>query len=277
MPPPWVCLFDINYKLRKATRVHDDVCGLCCCLRPFWWPWSVLPPRAMLMSVTCAAAGSCIDVHRPCLCCTSCWSLCSMLALGIHVEGWKRWCDCPWSKLLWLFGQWSFFCSSINNCKVIIENERISRLLWQPPLSNPSKKRNSPERKSLKRFLENCDEDSEAYSSQLMPLAREWGRTQISLRDWPLRIWPCSMSIWATKIGFAVFFKLTGEGRTRVRRWTLEKWEVSAIRMHCMKFPNNQKKLCWAKNAVKWYLILPPHTHNKERKCLMESFWHFHS
>ena len=148
---PWVCLFDINYKLRKATRVHDDVCGLCYCLRPFWWLWYVLTPRAMLMSVICAAAGSCIDVHRPCLCCKSYWSLWSIADTG----------NPCWSleEVMWLsmiqtadgcYGPWSFFCSSINNCKVIIENERISKLLWQQSPPPPPKKRNSPERKSLK-------------------------------------------------------------------------------------------------------------------------------
>lgn len=128
--------------------------GLNCCLKPFWCSWSMLPSEIVWIS----------------------------LALG-HVEVRALWCPwgpcwwCPWSMLLletiWKFmvhaaagcyRQGSFFCSSINDCRFILENGRHWRLLWQflPPTHTKKKKkkkeRNNPDRKP--RVLRTWDKDA---------------------------------------------------------------------------------------------------------------------
>lgn len=59
------------------------------------------------------------------------------------------------------------FCSTINDCELITEIERYWRLLLQPLPQHPtSGKRNSPDRKLLKRnFFKNCDKDAEVHKS----------------------------------------------------------------------------------------------------------------
>lgn len=56
-----------------------DAHGLCCCLKPHWHLWALMPPGARQMWVACAATWCHVDVSDPCCCGRSCWGPCSML------------------------------------------------------------------------------------------------------------------------------------------------------------------------------------------------------
>lgn len=99
----------------------------------------------------------------------------------------------------------------------------------------PTPKRNSLDRKPVNRILKNCDRDP----SQLIVSGRSEGRV------WSLEVWACSSEYMNNTISFLFFFFLWGSHKGE---WTGEDWEVSVIRMHCMKFTNTHIKiLCWRK------------------------------
>lgn len=106
----------------------------------------------------------------------------------------SSWCQKPRDgSMIWAaascYGQGSFFCRGIRDCKLKTKNERHWRLLCQPfPLQ-----KERPDRQLLK-SLKNWDKDAEVHSPQLMASGREVGvgRTQSSLRGRPLEVWPCS-------------------------------------------------------------------------------------
>lgn len=98
---------------------HIEFCDICCHCRPFWCPWSVLSP---------------------------CWCLQSMLLPEVMM----RLCCCwlSWERNLVL--KWSLL-------QILIENERHWSLLQQLP--SPLQKRNSLDRKSVRKVLKSCDKD----------------------------------------------------------------------------------------------------------------------
>lgn len=72
----------------SVPGVHPDVCGLCYHWRPC--PWSVLLSEAMLMSLVHVSIEDSIDVHGLCFCRRPCWHLWSVLplkAMKVSVTG----------------------------------------------------------------------------------------------------------------------------------------------------------------------------------------------
>lgn len=82
--------------IHAATRYHSNmwmhmvhvasgnqVCGLCCCLRPGWYPWFLLPIERILMSIVIVASRGNVDVGNVCCCQRKCWFLLSVLLLVV--------------------------------------------------------------------------------------------------------------------------------------------------------------------------------------------------
>lgn len=123
-----------------AIRGHVGACGSRCHLRPCrcWWPyysqricgclWPRLSPKVMCIPMVHAATGNHVLVF--------------MFPLAVN-------------------GHVSFFCISINGWRLIIENETLKVFVTPSPLPPPPPKRNSLNRKPLKRVLKNCDKDAD--------------------------------------------------------------------------------------------------------------------
>lgn len=155
-----------------TTKGHVDAHGLCCYLKSGWCPWPVLPLEAMSMSMACTVAkghnGACG------LCCGQelFWCLWSellpetMLRFMSHANGCWRSCGCLWSLCYHqkpCRSSWSMLPLTVNVKEVfsvvsIIADSylrmRDTSVTFSFPLLAPtSPKRNSRDRKSLKRTL----------------------------------------------------------------------------------------------------------------------------
>lgn len=164
---------------RSETWGHVNVHGLCCHQIPRWCPWSGLPqgpcwclwsllsPKAMLTSIIFAEAGGCVDVWSLCWGCRPWWGLWSMLSPGtmlrsifcVAARGYVDVCGpcscrkahdycCCW--LLWmgkLLLQWHKWLQT-HSCEW-----ETSKTSATTPLPHPPKKRNSLDKKPLKRVL----------------------------------------------------------------------------------------------------------------------------
>lgn len=151
--------------------------------------WSGLPQKTLLMSVLCVMTRACADVNGPCCLWRPWWDHDQIHGLWYHLEP----CWSPWFMLqpevmlvfvvpaaqeaIWkpminavtgYYWQGILSCSSIEDSRLIIENESHAKFLWQPfnlaPTALPNKskgKENGLHRKALKRFLKNCDKDAE--------------------------------------------------------------------------------------------------------------------
>lgn len=119
------------------------------------------------------------------------------------------------------------FCSGINECRIIIENKRHWRLLWQPPYF--STKRNSPSR-TLVTVPKNCNKDVEVWLFTIdgfWRVGHRWVRSQLPLRGWPWGVWP-SFHEYAANTNWTECICLMW-GRHKVGEWTLEEWETVII------------------------------------------------
>jgi hypothetical protein len=111
----------------------------------------MLPPEAILVSVVHAAARAVlVSMVRAATRDHVGWSL--LLSGGCMFSGPCLWSMLPletmWKSMLCAasvcHGQGSFFCSGGDNWRLITENERHWRLLWQPLLPSLFSPRNSP-------------------------------------------------------------------------------------------------------------------------------------
>lgn len=143
--------------------------------------------------IACADARGRVEVPNPCSCCLG--------SAGKLPLQWYRWLQThSWVRAV------EGFCDT-------------------PPKETGS--RGSP----LKRTLKNCAKDAEvelSTSDGFWGGSQEW--TQLSLRNWPLGVWPCSSehmdnTNWTFFLSF-FFFGGGGSSVTRVGGWALENLEV---------------------------------------------------
>lgn len=97
-------------------------------------------------------------------------------------------------------------------------------IFWPPPPPSTSLKSISLDRKSSKSTLKSCHRM--LSESDDLWQGCGWGRTEFSLRGWPLRVWPCSsecmrqhkldLLIFLLVFIFSFFFFSGGGGITRV-------------------------------------------------------------
>lgn len=76
----WICGL-------TAVRVSVDVHGPCYHYRLWGCPWSVLPPEAMPLSMSCAATWGHVDVCSPSAVCAA-----TRGYVGVHGSGCQCWC-----------------------------------------------------------------------------------------------------------------------------------------------------------------------------------------
>lgn len=111
--------------------------GLCCCLKPCWCPWARDTTGDRIGALACAATEGYNGVQGtycgrglcwcPCLYCQggSCWGLWPVLMLKTTR---KFTIHTPVDHQV----QGSYFCISINECRLTVEKGEHRRLLWQP-------------------------------------------------------------------------------------------------------------------------------------------------
>lgn len=83
----------LMFMVHVTTKDHIGIYALCSHLILCWCPYSILPPEAMWMFTVYAVTRNNVEVRDP------------AAAFGFYEQE-------------------AFFCSSINDCKLIIENNR---------------------------------------------------------------------------------------------------------------------------------------------------------
>lgn len=159
---------------------------------------SMLPPKTPLMSVVWAAAGDPVDL--------SCHGCCGQRSFFSGYR-WLQTCNWEWEPL---------------------------KASVPPHPTLPHKKKQSRQKAIKESPWHLLIEMLKCSSLQLMAsVGVGWGRTQFSLRGWPLRVCPCSNDIWSTQIGLCGLW-----GGTEVIGWSWEEWEASVAGVQCMELPN---------------------------------------
>lgn len=99
--------------------------------------------------------------------------------------------------------------------------ERHWQLLWIPP-----HRRNSLDRKPLKRVLKHYDG---VLKKKLLIVDGFPRRTHVFLRGWPQEDWPCSSEYRGNTNWTCVFFLFSFCGGGDMGGWTWEEWEASLM------------------------------------------------
>jgi hypothetical protein len=102
-----------------------------------------------------------------------------------------------------------------------------------------------------------------------------WGRTQFSLRDWSVRVVPCSSEYMDhTDLAWCIFYYFIFCWGNKGGRWIWDEREVNVIKVHGRKFPNKQykyyvgKKQCLNQvKSVYMNMYLLPQKHQNKTKA----------
>lgn len=132
-----------------TAKDHDGICHQCCIQGPYCYPWSVLLLEAILRSTVCP--------WMSIVCAPTAVILMSLVSVAakVHIDAHGL---CFQQRLCWHYRPW---CS----LWLVLTLETLSLVPTLHLTLPPPKKRNSLNRKSLKRILTNCDKDAEVKLS----------------------------------------------------------------------------------------------------------------
>jgi hypothetical protein len=148
---------------------HVEIFGLCCCwlhtdlsglnyhLKPCWYLWSRLPPRAFSMSV--------VPLHLGAICGLSCHQ--------------KPFGD-PWSMFSNYEEQGGWFCCDTDDCGCTVESEGHERLLCEPISLQTSLKVTTEIGSHQRKLLRSIMGMMKCDSSQLMASGQSKGEGRLS-------------------------------------------------------------------------------------------------
>lgn len=149
--------------------VFVDIPDMCCYLKPCWWLRFMLWLEAKLISLFHAAVWGHVDVLGSSIsgghvCDPCCGGIMLMFTICVAIT---RGQDEVWKSMIHAaancHGQRNFFCSNIADCRLIMENERHWRFLWNPsPTKQPKtkEKRGGEWQEEKKQYSQEVMEDS---------------------------------------------------------------------------------------------------------------------